>query len=61
MQEKSKLKGVADLIARFKELKQEIAAFEQRSGTFLIDYLFPDSEFDNLAIREAAELADVNE
>ena len=49
-----------ELLKRFKDLKAEISALEPLSGLALLDYLFPDTESDNAAIREAAELADAS-
>jgi DNA helicase-2/ATP-dependent DNA helicase PcrA len=56
-----KISGTAELVKRFKELRAELAAIAPLVGTALIDYLFPESEEENNAVREAAYLADVDD
>lgn len=54
------LSGTKQLVARFKDLKEELAALEPLMGQVLMDYLFPETEPENAAIREAAQLASVD-
>lgn len=54
---KLKLKGVKELVSKYKELKEELAALEPLSGQALLDYLFLEDDPESSAIREAAQLA----
>jgi DNA helicase II / ATP-dependent DNA helicase PcrA len=56
-----KLKGTSGVVARFRDLKQELAALGPLTGLALIDYLFPEAEVDSFAIREAAQLAGLDD
>jgi DNA helicase II / ATP-dependent DNA helicase PcrA len=54
---KTPIKGVKELLTRFKDLKEELTALAPLTGQSLVDYLFPEEQADNAAIREAGELA----
>jgi len=55
------IKNMNDLVSRFRDLKEELVALEPLTGITLLEYLFPETEADNLPIREAAQLAGVED